>query len=91
MTINFQIGGHPEEFVQGQLDSGRYADATEVVLDALRQMEARQRETAEIGAKIAAGMASLRAGRHSDGEAFFDEMDAELDEIAKTQSRRGTV
>jgi hypothetical protein len=33
----------------------------------------------EIRKKIAAGMASLRAGRSADGEAFFDRIEAELD------------
>jgi hypothetical protein len=33
----------------------------------------------EIARKIAVGMASLRAGRSTDGEAFFDRIEAELD------------
>ena len=81
MTINFQIGGHPEEYVKGQLDSGRYTDATDVVVDALRQMEERQRENAAIRAQIAAGMRDLREGRDCDGDEFMAQLDAELDAL----------
>lgn len=82
MTINFQLGGHSEEFVQGQLSSGRYADATEVVRDALRMMEERDQVKAEIRAKIAAGLASARAGRLRDGEAAMAELMSDLGDEA---------
>ncbi len=36
-----------------------------------------------IGAKITAGMASLRAGRSTDGESFMAAMDAELAELER--------
>ena len=78
MTINFQIGGHSEEYVQGQLDSGRYTDATDVVRDALRLMEERDRLNADIRAKIAAGMASARAGKLRDGETAMAELMRDL-------------
>ena len=78
MTINFQLGGHSEAFVQDQLSSGRYADAGDVVRDALRLMEERDQMIAlqkdDIRRKIADGVESLRAGRHSDGKAYFDRL-----------------
>jgi antitoxin ParD1/3/4 len=82
MTINFQLGGHSEEFVQGQLTSGRYTDATEVVRDALRMMEERDQVKAEIRAKIAAGMASARAGRLRDGETAMADLMSDLGDEA---------
>ncbi len=85
MTINFQLGGHSEEFVQTQLDAGRYSDATEVVRDALRLMEEHERAIAlhrdELARKIEAGYQSLQEGRHCDGDEFMAELDAELDAI----------
>ncbi len=36
-----------------------------------------------IGERIAAGMASLRAGRATDGEAFMTRIDAELAELER--------
>ena len=85
MTINFELGGHSEDFVQVQLTSGRYNDATEVVSTALRLMEEREQVFAlhkdALAQKIETGYRSLQEGRHCDGEAFFAILDAELDEI----------
>ncbi len=81
MTINFQIGGDSEAFVQGQLDSGRYSDASDVVRQALRLMDELDRAVAlhkdDLRGKIEAGYRALQEGRHSDGDAFFAELDAE--------------
>ncbi len=90
MTINFQLGGHSEMFVQDQLNSGRYADAADVVRDALRLMEERDQAVAlhreDIRQKIADGMASLRAGRHTDGSAYFERLRARLDRVDRGDS-----
>ena len=80
MTINFQLGGHSEEFVQGQLESGRYADATEVVRHALRLMEERAQVKADIRSKIEAGWQDIQTGRMSDGDAFMQSLMAGLDD-----------
>ena len=85
MTINFELRGQSEEFVQVQLTSGRYNDATDVVSAALRLMEERDHALAlhkdALAQKIEAGYRSLQDGRHCDGEEFFATLDAELDEI----------
>jgi len=82
MPTSYSLGEHFESFVQRQLDSGRYNNASEVLRDALRIMEERDRLMSvrhdAIHGKIAAGMASLRAGRCEDGDAIFDELDARL-------------
>ena len=39
MPSSYAIGEHFEEFIKGQLASGRYASASEVVRDALRLLE----------------------------------------------------
>ena len=43
------LGRHFEDFVQGQLSSGRYKNASEVLRDALRLMEERERRLASAG------------------------------------------
>ena len=83
MAIHLQIGGHPEAYVKEQLDSGRYTDASEVVNDALRLMEERDHLRAEMRARIAAGMASARAGKLRDGEAAMAELMRDLGDEAK--------
>ncbi|MGZ8246328.1 MAG: type II toxin-antitoxin system ParD family antitoxin [Methylomagnum sp.] len=39
MPSSYAIGEHFEGFIRSQLDSGRYASASEVVRDALRLLE----------------------------------------------------
>jgi antitoxin ParD1/3/4 len=72
-----------EKLLQDKLASGRYGSSSEVISEALRLMDERDQMEAlhkdEIRKKIAAGMASLKAGRSVDGETFFDRLEAEMD------------
>jgi antitoxin ParD1/3/4 len=65
--------------------TGPYTSASKVVLEALQLMEARDQMQAfcgeDIRRKIAAGVASLRAGEGEDGDAFLNRMDVELAEL----------
>jgi antitoxin ParD1/3/4 len=85
IVMNVSLPPELEQLVQRQVQTGRYLSASDVVREALRQMEARDQAWAfqadDIREKIAAGMASLRAGDGADGEAFFDVMDSELAEL----------
>ena len=66
MASSFSLGAHFESFVKGQLASGRYSNASEVLRDALRLMEERD---AKLRALRAALDASIQAGgAHSDGD-----------------------
>ncbi len=85
--MNVSLPPELEQLVHQKVRSGRYASASEVVREALTQMEDRDQARAlhgeDILDKIAAGMESLRAGRSVDGEAFLATMDAELAEIER--------
>ena len=49
-------------------------------------MEQRDRMNAEIRMRIATGVRSAQLGLVSDGEAFFDEMEADLDDEIRKAS-----
>jgi antitoxin ParD1/3/4 len=70
-----------------RVKTGCCTSASEFVGETLRLMEARDRIQAphkdDIRRKIAAGMASLRAGEGEDGDAFLARMDAELAELER--------
>jgi antitoxin ParD1/3/4 len=87
--MNVSLTSELEELVHLKVQSGRYTSASEVVREALRLMEERDQVQAlqkdALRQKIAAGMASLRAGDGVDGEAFFDTMDAELAELERQE------
>jgi antitoxin ParD1/3/4 len=85
--MNVSLTPELEDLVRDKVKSGRYGSATEVVGEALRLMIQRDRfqelHKEQIREKIAAGVASLRAGQGADGEDFFDRIDAELDAIQR--------
>jgi antitoxin ParD1/3/4 len=81
MPSSYTLGKHFETFVQAQLASGRYNNASEVLRDALRLMEERERKLAFLDSAIERGMADIRAGRVHDADAMFDELEAELEAL----------
>ena len=62
MPSSYVIGDHFEHFIRQQIETGRYASASEVVREALRALEGRERlreiEIEEYRAKIREGIES---------------------------------
>jgi antitoxin ParD1/3/4 len=62
MPSSYAIGDHFEQFIRQQIESGQYASASEVVREALRSLEARERlraiEIEEYRIKIQEGIES---------------------------------
>ena len=81
MPSSYTLGEHFESFVKAQLASGRYGNASEVLRDALRLMEERERKLAALDTAIGRGMADLAAGRVQDGDEVFDGLEAELEAL----------
>jgi antitoxin ParD1/3/4 len=87
MPSSYTLGKYFEDFVQAQLASGRYNNASEVLRDALRLMEARERRLAALDASIERGLADIKAGRVHDAEEVFDELEARFTKMADEQER----
>jgi len=62
MPASYSLGPHFEAFVRGQVESGRFASASEVVREGLRLMEERQ---AEREARLEALRSDIGLGRES--------------------------
>ena len=73
------------QFVHSQVGEGALASDADVVREAVRQAAQRDAYRDEMRQKIAAGVASLRAGKGVDGDAFMAALDADLAE----QERQG--
>jgi antitoxin ParD1/3/4 len=82
MPGSYTLGEHFEGFVQKQLASGRYNNASEVLRDALRLMEDRERELAALDAMLAEGVADADAGRVVDADIVLDELEARYARMA---------
>ena len=76
MPTSYTLGKHFEAFVQAQLASGRYNDASEVLRDALRLMEESERRLSALDAAIGRGFADLKAGNTHDLDEVCDELEA---------------
>jgi antitoxin ParD1/3/4 len=88
MPSSYTLGKHFETFVQAQLASGRYNNASEVVRDALRLMEDRERRLAALDAALSRGLVDIDAGREVAAEEAFDDLDARY---ARMAAERGMV
>jgi antitoxin ParD1/3/4 len=83
MPSSYTLGQHFEAFIQAQLASGRYSDASEVLRDALRLMEERERRLAAFDAAIERGLADIEAGRVHDADAVIEELEARYTRMAR--------
>lgn len=75
--MNIYLGKHFEELIRKQVDTGRYANASEVVREALRQYEVNEVKLARLRAKIDEGLASIERGdviEIDDIDAYFDDL-----------------
>ena len=81
MPSSYTLGSHFESFVRDQLASGRYSSASEVLRDALRLMEDREKRRLALHAALEEGLADAAAGRVHDADEVFDELEAEIDAL----------
>jgi antitoxin ParD1/3/4 len=66
------------EFVHSQVGQGALVSDADVLREAVRQAAQRDTYRDEMRQKINAGVASLRAGKGVDGDAFMASLDADL-------------
>jgi len=76
--MNVSLTAELESYVQAKVDSGRYASASEVVREALRLLEQKEREREaalkEFQADLDRRLAALDRGEGIDGEELFARM-----------------
>lgn len=83
--MNVSLTPELENLVHRKVGTGRYNNASEVIREALRLMEQRDEmqalRKASMREQIAAGVASLRAGKGTDGEDFMASIDQGLADL----------
>ena len=75
--MNIYLGDHFETFIREQVATGRYANASEVVREAMRQLEDQATRLDDLHALIAQGDASLERGDFisvSNLDAYFEQI-----------------
>ncbi len=86
MPSSYSLGPHFEAFIQSQLATGRYGNASEVIRDALRQMEEREKQYAALDATLTKAIAEVEAGEFYDANEVFDELEARYAAMEKAQN-----
>jgi len=82
MPSSYTLGTHFETFIRNQVASGRYNNASEVVRDALRLMEDRERRIGALDAAIERGVVDANSGLVHDAATVFDELEAKYSDRA---------
>jgi antitoxin ParD1/3/4 len=75
--MNVRLGKHFEEMIRSKVESGLYANASEVVREALRRFEVHEEKLARLRAKIAVAEAQFERGESieiDDLDAYFDNL-----------------
>ncbi|WP_240348101.1 type II toxin-antitoxin system ParD family antitoxin [Methylomonas sp. EFPC1] len=79
-TTSLSLGEHWEVFIRSEIASGRYGSASEVVRDALRELEERKHKLAALRAHLAEGAAQASRGEFVQDytvAAIIQELDSE--------------
>ncbi len=79
-TTSLSLGEHWENFIRKQVSTGRYGSASEVVRDALRDMETREIRLAALREALAEGIRQADAGEFVENfsiEKLLSELDSE--------------
>lgn len=82
LVMNVSLTPELEQFVQEKVKSGRYLSASEVVREALRLLEDRDRiqqiKLETLRKEIRVGIEQIERGDVVDGEAVFAELEADI-------------
>jgi antitoxin ParD1/3/4 len=82
-TTSLSLGEHWEAFIKKQIANGRYGSASEVVRDALRDMEVREAKLEALRAHLDEGARESELGIYVEDFSFeklIEDLDAEIDD-----------
>jgi len=89
--MNVHLTAELESLIQKKVKTGRYNSASEVIREALRLLEQRERvrelQIRDIRRKIDQGWASLERGGQIDGDEFFQGLEQEEAQILRRRKR----
>ena len=84
--MNIQLKPEQEKFIREKIASGEYSNAEDVISQAFKLLEARERKIKELREKIAIGTEQIANGQVTDGEIVFDRLQEKINQIAGEQN-----
>ncbi len=79
MTI--QLKPEQEKFIQEKIASGEYSNADDVISQAFKLLEAREKKIKELKDKIAVGTEQIVNGQVTNGEIVFSRLEEKISQI----------
>ncbi|HEY9708038.1 MAG TPA: type II toxin-antitoxin system ParD family antitoxin [Oculatellaceae cyanobacterium] len=83
--MNISLTPEQEQFIQEKINSGKYETADELISEAFRLLEERDKHyekwVEETRKKVAVGIAQLDRGEGIDGEEVFKELLEEIEQV----------
>jgi antitoxin ParD1/3/4 len=81
--MNITLKPEIEQFIQAQLATGRFASAEDVINEAFKLLQERERRIEELRQKIAVGNEQIAKGQVTDGEVVFARLQEKIqDKVA---------
>ncbi|MEG4576269.1 type II toxin-antitoxin system ParD family antitoxin [Microcoleus sp. N3A4] len=77
--MNIVLKPEYEEFIQSQIQSGKYGSAEELIGEAIALLRERKQCIEELRQKIAVGTAQIAKGQVTDGELVFAKIQEKID------------
>jgi antitoxin ParD1/3/4 len=84
--MNIQLKPEQEKFIQEKIASGEYSNADDVISQAFKLLEARERKVKELKDKIAIGTEQIAKGQVTDGEIVFERLQEKINQIAEEEN-----
>lgn len=81
--MNISLKPEHEQFIQSQIQNGRFTNADEVISEAFKLLEQECR-LQELRQKIAIGTQQIASGQVTDGEIVFARLQEKINRIAES-------
>ena len=79
--MNIVLKPEYQEFIESQMQSGKYASVEEIIGEAIALLRERKRHLEELHEKIAVGTIQIAKGQVTDGELVFTRLQEKTDQI----------
>ena len=84
--MNIQLKPEQEKFIQEKIASGEYSNADDVISQAFKLLEERERKIKELKDKISVGTEQIAKGQVTDGEEVFERLQEKINRIAEEEN-----
>jgi antitoxin ParD1/3/4 len=82
--MNIVLKPEYQEFIESQMQSGKYASVEEIIGEAIALLRERKRHIEELREKIAVGTTQIAKGQVTDGELVFTRLQEKIDRIEQS-------